>query len=126
MQRRFDVRAALEPAERERRRFQRREALAARLATQLAVERRPARAQHQTLRFQHPWVAPPQRLRLAPGAVEDDDAVDAGESRVLVGDRLALLVDDGHLTPRRNVGGLRRAQMQDGPAARIGGTAEGL
>src|SRR5215475_14526085 len=74
----FDLRAALEPAERERRRLQRREAFAARLAAELAVERRPARPQHQPLPLQHPRVAPPQCLSLAPGAVEDDDALDVG------------------------------------------------
>ena len=67
---------------------------------QLAIARRPLRAENDALAFQHPGIAPPQRLGLAPGAVEQHDAFDIAEDGALVRLDLALAVDRDDLARR--------------------------
>src|SRR5580704_15239560 len=72
----LDLGLALEPRQQHGGRLDGREAVAARLAPQPPVARRALGPEHDTLAFEHPGIAPPQRLGLAPGAVEQDDAFD--------------------------------------------------
>src|ERR1700730_6334211 len=72
----LDLGLALEPRQQHGGRLDGREAVAARLAPQPAVARGALGPKHDTLAFEHPGIAPPQRLGLAPGAVEQDDALD--------------------------------------------------
>src|SRR5215207_3340645 len=85
-----DLRPLLEPRQEQSRGLDGGEAVAARLLAELAVARRALRAQNHPLTLQHPRVAPPQRLGLAPGSVEQHDAFDVGEDGALVRLDLAL------------------------------------
>src|SRR5689334_11999108 len=79
VQRGSDVGALLECRDQEPRRLDGRQRVAARLAAEPAITRRLRRIEDHALAFQHPGIAPPQRLGLAPGAVEHDHALDAVE-----------------------------------------------
>src|SRR4051794_18045946 len=46
--------------------------------------------QHEPVQFQEPRIAPPQGLRLAPGAVQQHDAVEMLQRRAWFGDRLPV------------------------------------
>src|SRR5262245_35753016 len=94
VQRGLDLRLAFEPRQQHGRRLEGREPVAAGLAPQLAVARRALRPEHDAPALEHPGIAPPQRLGLAPGAVEQDDAFDLAQRRILVIDRVAVLVHE--------------------------------
>src|SRR5262249_354322 len=81
IERRGDVGPLLQRAQYEARGLDGRESVAARLLAQVPVARRLPRAEDHALAFQHPGIAPPQRLGLAPGAVEQHDAFDTLEDR---------------------------------------------
>src|SRR5512139_1094682 len=126
VQRGLDLRLALQPRQQHGCRFDGRESVAARLAPQLAVARGPFRPKHDALALEHPAIAPPQRLGLAPGAVEQDDALDFAQRRVLVIDRVAALVHHHDIAFRQDRLGLHRTEIEDRPALRIGRAAEYL
>ena len=97
--------------------FQRRERLGPRFAAQPAESRRVGRVQHEPLQLQQPWVAPPQRLRLAPGAVEQHDALEAAQHPVGVGQRIAVAVQrDDRAAVRAASGAPASAATPDGRA----------
>src|SRR5581483_6239173 len=122
----LDLRPPLEPAQEQRRGFDGGEGIAPWLAAELAVARVSARAQHDAPAFQHPRLAPPKRLRLAPAAVEEDDALDLRERRVLIARGLCLAVEHDDLAAGAELGGARRAQIEHRPALGIGRTGERL
>src|SRR5258708_12885173 len=66
VQRERDLRPPFDAAQQQRRGLDGGEAVAARLAPELAVARRPAGPEHAAAAFQHPRIPPPQGLRLAP------------------------------------------------------------
>src|SRR6266568_4408453 len=84
VQRGFDLGLAFEPRQQHGGRLDGREAVAARLAPQPAVTGRAPGPEHDALALEHPGIAPPQRLGLAPGAVEQDDALDLAQRLLLV------------------------------------------
>src|SRR5262245_54184454 len=126
VQRGLDLRLALEPRQQHGRRLDGREPVAARLAPQLAVTRRALRPEHDALALGHPGIAPPQRLGLAPGAVEQDDAFYLAQHRALVIDRVAVLVHDHDVAIGQDRRGPDRTEIEDRPALRIGRSAEDL
>src|ERR1700761_8380824 len=72
------------------------------------------------LALQHPGIAPPQRLGLAPGAVEQNDAFDIPEDGALVVLELALAVDRDDVAIRVELFRLSGAEIQYRPARGIG------
>jgi len=84
------------------------------------------RRQHHAPRLEHPGVAPPQGLGLAPGAVEQHRPLDGRQRACLVEQGNALGVERDHLTSLGQGLGSRRAEMQDRPAFRIGRPAQRL
>src|ERR1700692_1033268 len=72
------------------------------------------------LAFQHPRIAPPQRLGLAPGAVEQHNALDVFQDGALVVFDFALAVDGDDVAGGLEVGDFRRAEIEYRPAAGIG------
>src|SRR3981189_3428555 len=126
IERGLDLGLAFEPRQQHGRRLDSREPVAAGLTPQFAVTRRALGPEHDTLALEHPAVAPPQRLGLAPGAVEQDDALDLAQRGILVIDRVAVLVHHHDLAIGRDRLGLDRAEIEDRPALRIGGAAEDL
>src|ERR1044072_2021266 len=85
VERGLDLGIFLEPRHQHGGGLERGEPVAARLAAQLAVARRPLAREQHAAAFQHPRIAPPHRLGLAPGAVEQDDALDPAQRSVLIG-----------------------------------------
>jgi len=76
--------------------------------------------------FEHPGIAPPQRLGLAPIAVEQHDPLNIVKQRVLIAFRFALAVEHDDLAIGRERGYLGGAEIKDRPALRIDGAAENL
>ena len=97
----FNLRALFQPADQHRRRLDRRQPVAARLAPQLAVARRLRRIENDAPALQHPRIAPPQRLGLAPAAVEQHHAFETLQDRLLAILGLALPVDDDDVGVRQ-------------------------
>src|SRR5439155_10721688 len=93
MQRLRDIRALLEARKQHRRRLDGGQPVAAWLTAQLAVARRTRRTKDDALAFQHPRIAPPQRLGLAPGAVEQHDAFNVFQDGALVVLDFTLAID---------------------------------
>src|SRR6185312_767663 len=122
----LDLGLAFEPAHQQRRGLDGREALAARLASELAIARGPVRTQHDAPAFQHPGISPPQRLRLAPAAVEQNDAFDLVERRLLIAKRCALSIEQDDIAAWRQLRRARRAEIEHRPAPGIDGSAEEL
>ena len=106
-------------AEQHRRRLDGGQTVTARLAAQLPIARRMRRAQDDALAFQHPRVAPPQRLGLAPGAVEQHDAFDIPEDGALIVFDFTLAVDGDDIPVGFELGDLGGAEIQYRPAAGI-------
>src|SRR5580698_5531660 len=77
------------------------------------------RPQDHALAFQHPCIAPPQRLGLTPGAVEQHDAFDVFQDRALVVLDLALAVDGDDISVGLQIGDFGRAEIEYGPARGI-------
>src|ERR1700704_6789717 len=126
IERGLDIGLAFEPRQQHGRRLDGREPVAAGLTPQFAVTRRALGPEHDALALEHPAVAPPQRLGLAPGAVEQDDALDLAQRGILVIDRVAVLVHHHDVATGQNRLGLDRTEIEDRPALRIGLTAEDL
>src|SRR5882757_6793473 len=78
------------------------------------------RAEDDALAFQHPGIAPPQRLGLAPGAVQQHDAFDVFQDGALVVLDLALAVDGDDIAVGLELGDLGRAEIEYRPPAGIG------
>src|SRR6202165_3982219 len=77
------------------------------------------RAEDDALALQHPGIAPPQRLGLAPGTVEQHDAFEIFQDGALVLLNLALAVDGDDLAVGLELADLRRAEIEHRPAAGI-------
>src|SRR5262249_31880448 len=122
----LDVRPSLEAAQEQRCGFDGRERVAPRLAAELAVARWASWTQHNARAFQHPRIAPPERLRLAPAAVGADDARDPRGRRILIARGPALAIEHDDLAARSEFSRPRRAQIGHRPTLWIGGTAERL
>src|SRR5579872_1947026 len=88
-----DLWPSLETRENDRGRFDRGKAVASRLAAKRAVTRWARGSENNSLAFQHPGIAPPQRLGLAPGAIEEHDAFDLAQDGLLILLDLALAID---------------------------------
>ena len=124
IQRGLDLRIAFEPRHQHGGGLERGEPVAARLAAQLAVARRALAREQHAAALEHPGVAPPHRLGLAPGAVEQDDALDVAQRRFLVGQGSALAGDHHDVAAGRERLRLERAEIENRPALRIGLAAE--
>src|SRR6266704_2062345 len=73
------------------------------------------------MQLQKPRVAPPQRLRLFPAAVNEHDAVEAFEDRLRIGDRLAVAAKKDDLASRRERLWAHRPEIAHAPgSARTG------
>src|SRR5215831_3326860 len=118
VERRRNIRPLFQGRDQHRGRLDRRKPVAARLAAQMAVARRPAGPENDALAFQHPRIAPPQRLGLAPGAVEQHHALDISKYRALTILDVALAIDRHDLRVRIELSDLRRAEIKHGPARR--------
>src|SRR5579872_2465030 len=114
-----DLRPSLETRENDRGRLDGGEAVAARLAAKRAVARGSRGSENHALAFQHPGIAPPQRLGLAPGAVEHHHAFELAEEGALVLRNLALAVERNDLALHVEVGGARRAEIEHSPVRGI-------
>src|SRR5665213_964165 len=119
MQRLGDIGSLLKMTEQHRRRLDGGKTVAARLAAQLAVARWLLWAEDHPLAFQHPGVAPPQRLGLAPGAVEQHDALDVFENGALVVLDMALVVDGDDISVGFEISDLGGAEIEHRPARGI-------
>ena len=108
----------------QRRRFQRRQGFAARLAAQPPEPCRAQRVQDEPVQFQQPRIAPPQGLRLAPGAVEEHNAVEMFQHRVWLGDRLPVAPEQQDLAMLSERRRSRRAEVEHRPAPRVSVMAE--
>src|SRR5258707_11325215 len=122
----LDIGPALQPAQQHPGSLDGRQSVAAGLATQLAAARRPPRAEHHATAFEHPRIAPPQGLGLAPGAVQQHDALDVAHQGILISLELALAVEKDDLAVGREARRLYRAEIKDRPAMRVDGAAENL
>ncbi len=114
-----DIGPLLEPGEQKARGFNGGETVAARFLAQHAVARRALGSENDSLAFQHPGIAPPQCLSLAPGAVEQHDAFDVFENGALMLLQFALSVDRDDLLVGVEVGDLGRAEIEDRPTRGI-------
>src|SRR5260370_5008653 len=116
VQRLRDIRPLLQPGQQHARRLDGGQAVAARLLAELAVARRTFGAEDDPLALQHPRIAPPQRLGLAPGAIQQHDALDIAEDGALVGLDFALAVDGDDIAVGLELADLGRAEIEHGPA----------
>src|SRR6185437_1867192 len=92
-----------------------------------AVERGRGRREYEAAQPQEPRVAPPQRLRLAPASIEQDNPLDPGERRLLVGDDLARGIERAQRAFPSLDHRARRTEVKDGPAPWVGrGTERGV
>src|SRR4029077_5437399 len=83
----------LQPRQQHRRRLDGRQAVGTRFFPEFSIARRTLGAEDDALALQHPRIAPPQRLGLAPGTVEQHDALDIAEYGALARLDLTLAVD---------------------------------
>ena len=113
---RGDLRSAFQRRHQQARRLDGRQPVAARFPAQMSIARGPARPEDHALAFQHPGIPPPQRLGLAPGAVEQDHAIDRFEDRALVLGDLALPREGQHLAVGVEIGRLGRPEIKNRPA----------
>src|SRR5207302_1367402 len=120
----FDFGATIEMLQQERGSLERRERFAARLAAYSAIARPMPRVEDEAPEPEEPRVAPPQGLGLAPAAVEQHDAFEAAQHRILVGCRCSRPVNRNNLPLEPKRRGPRRAELEHPPFPCIGGTAE--
>src|SRR6476469_7801848 len=106
VQRLRDIRPPFQTGKQHRRRLAGGKAVTARFAAELAVTRGIRRTEDDALAFQHPGITPPQRLGLAPGAVEQHDALDVFQDGALMVLDLALAVDGDDIPVGIEVGDL--------------------
>src|SRR5215813_8951154 len=104
--------------------FYRRKRLGARLVAQFAKARSMPRVQDETTKFEEPRIAPPQGLGLAPAAVEQHDAFEAVQHRILVSCRRSSSVERDNLSLGTVRSGADRAQIEYRPAFCIDCTAK--
>src|SRR5690348_5295278 len=88
--------------------FDRRQPVPAGFPTEAPVTGWLTRTEDHALAFQHPGIAPPQRLGLAPGAVEKDDTFDRLEDRSLAVGHLTLARQRDDLAVGIEIGRLGR------------------
>src|SRR3982751_4787792 len=108
MERLCNIRPLFETGKQHRRRLDSGQAVAARLAAKLSITGRLRRTEDDTLTFQHPRVAPPQRLGLTPGPIEQHDAFDLLQDGALAIFDFALAVDGDNVAVRIKRGDLGR------------------
>src|SRR5579871_2006530 len=80
----LDLRPPFEMSDQQRRRLDRGQPIWARLAPQSPIARRRLGPKDHPAAFQHPRIAPPQRLGLTPASVQQDDTLKGTQDRTLV------------------------------------------